>query len=88
MSPAHAETAAAFQREVEAKWDEAALTERILLSQKRRRMILEAQKNGVPPRWNHGEEPGEKVIWYRGEQGYNEWAFDYLPEGAQAEPIS
>ncbi|MEM8688105.1 MAG: hypothetical protein AAGF81_12285, partial [Pseudomonadota bacterium] len=60
----------------------------ILISQKRRRFIHEAHKKGTPPRWNHGEEPGEKVIWYRGEQGYSEWAFDYIPEGARPEALS
>ncbi len=69
-----------FKSEVREKWDEEELTTRILESQRRRNLILSAQKNGTPPRWNHGEEPGEEVIWYRGEGGYNEWAFDYLKE--------
>ena len=86
--PAHAETAAAMQADVAAHWDEEDITRRILLSQKRRRFIHNAHKKGVPPRWNHGEEPGEQVIWYRGEQGYSEWAFDYLPEGAKPEAMS
>ncbi|NKB50774.1 MAG: choline-sulfatase [Rhizobiaceae bacterium] len=67
-----------FQAEVESKWDEEEITVRILQSQQRRRLILNAQKNGLPPRWNHGEEPGDQVVWYRGDGGYNEWAFDHL----------
>lgn len=84
---AHSGTVAALRKAVEAKWNEPALTERIRLSQRRRQMILKAQTGGVPPRWNHGEAPGEKVSWYRGEQGYNEWAFDYLPEGGKPVPL-
>jgi choline-sulfatase len=54
------------------------------LSQKRRRLILEASRQGMRPRWNHGEIPGEEVRWYRGEGSYNDWAFDYLrPKGGE-----
>ncbi len=69
---------AQFVQEAELKWDEEKLTRDIILSQKRRRLVLGSNRNGTPPRWNHGENPGEKVAWYRGEQGYSEWAFDYL----------
>jgi choline-sulfatase len=61
------------------KWDQGKLTRDILLSQRRRRLILQANSNGAAPRWNHGESPGEKVIWYRGDGSYNDWAFTYLP---------
>lgn len=74
------EVVSRFQDEVDSKWDENELTARILLSQRRRRLIVEAQRHGIPPRWNHGEQPGEDVVWYRGEGGYSEWAFDYLKE--------
>ena len=69
------------------RWDEKTLTERILLSQRRRRLILGVQKTGYSPRWNHDENAGDEVAWYRGEQGYNEWAFDYLSEGAEPERL-
>ncbi len=69
-----------FQREADLKWDESQLTTDIVASQKRRRLIIESQKNGTPPRWNHDEQPGDDVVWYRGDGGYNEWAFDYLKE--------
>ena len=82
-----ADVRADFEQIARQMWDEEDLTERIVLSQRRRRLILEAQKSGESPRWNHGEAPGEDVIWYRGEQGYNEWAFDYLPEVAHPEPL-
>ena len=76
--PDHADTVAAFERHVAEKWDEATLTRDIMLSQKRRLLVRDAMKAGEATRWNHGERPDDKVLWYRGEQGYNEWAFDYL----------
>ncbi len=76
-----------FENIVAKRWDEETLTQRILLSQRRRRLILEAQKTGYSPRWNHGEDARDEVAWYRGEQGYNEWAFDYLPDSAEPERL-
>jgi choline-sulfatase len=64
---------------VAGKWDEQKLTKSILLSQARRLFVREATKEGTPTRWNHDEEPGEDVLWYRGQGSYNEWAFKYLP---------
>ncbi len=61
------------------RWDSSALAEAIKLSQRRRQLILRAAKQGLRPRWNHGEEPGSDVVWYRGESSYNDWAFQYLP---------
>ena len=69
---------------VEARWDSAALTEQIRLSQRRRQLVLEASKKGQRPRWNHGEAPGETVQWYRGETNYNDWAFAYEPASGRA----
>ena len=77
---AHAETLKAFMREVEAKWDDADITARVLDSQRRRRFVKEANRNGTAPRWNHGEAPDQDVPWYRGVQGYNEWALDHEPD--------
>ncbi len=68
-----------FQAEVQDKWNEADLTARIVQSQKRRGLIRKATSNGASSRWNHGEEAGDTVLWYRGESSYNEWAFEYLP---------
>ncbi|MEM7269220.1 MAG: choline-sulfatase, partial [Pseudomonadota bacterium] len=78
--PAHANTVAGFEQEIIARWDDAALTRAIRLSQRRRGLIKQANEYGGAPRWNHGETAGQAVRWYRGEQGYNEWAFDYTPE--------
>ena len=64
---------------VSKKWDIDTLTADIVESQKRRRLIVEGYKGGVKPRWNHAEEAHDEVIWYRGEGGYNEWAFSFLP---------
>lgn len=77
--PEYLEIANKFEAEVKSKWNEDEITERILLSQTRRRLILDSQRDGTSIRWNHDEKPDEKVLWYRGEGSYNEWAFDYLP---------
>lgn len=77
--PDYAETVDSFEAEVQSKWDSATLAEAIVISQKRRRFIIDAHKHGAEVRWNHGESAGQSVPWYRGEEGYNEWAFNYLP---------
>lgn len=76
--PEYAEAEARLMSIVAEKWNERRLTGDISLSQARRVLIREATKVGTAPRWNHGEEPGEKVLWYRGQSNYNEWAFSYL----------
>lgn len=68
-----------FRSETVQKWDSSALGEKIRLSQRRRRLILDSYTQNTKPRWNHGEDPTSKVLWYRGQQGYNDWAFSYLP---------
>jgi len=68
-----------FTQEAENKWHESALTEKIVRSQRRRALIRGATQKGTEVRWNHGEQPGEPVPWYRGQGGYNEWAFDFTP---------
>lgn len=75
----HADAEARLMAIVRGKWDEEELTRDILLSQSRRLFVREAMKQGTPTRWNHDEEPGEDVLWYRGQSSYNEWAFKYLP---------
>ena len=44
---------AAFVQEIESKWDIADLTERIITSQKQRRLILEALLSGEPSPWDY-----------------------------------
>jgi len=73
------EVAQSFADEVRQKWNESTLTEQILVSQKRRALVRDATKSGGEVRWNHGEQPGDAVRWYRGKEGYNEWAFNYTP---------
>jgi len=75
----YAETESRLQDAVRAKWNEPELTGQILLSQSRRLFVRQATQMGAPTRWNHGEAPGQEVIWYRGQGSYNEWAFKYLP---------
>ena len=76
--PAYTDLVTDFEKQVKEKWDEHTLTKQITISQKRRQLINQSQKLGVPIRWNHGESPSDKVLWYRGEGSYNTWAFDYL----------
>lgn len=77
--PDHSDILAGFEAEMAKKWDSDRLTKDILLSQRRREMIRNAMASGAPVRWNHGEAPGEATRWYRGEGGYNEWAFQLEP---------
>jgi choline-sulfatase len=77
-SPHHKALVATFLAEVQKKWNETLLTEQILLSQRRRRLIRRAIRDGTKPRWNHGERTDEEVRWYRS-GGYNKWALAYLP---------
>lgn len=77
--PDQAERVAEFEKMIAEKWDIDSLTADIIGSQKRRRLIVEGYKDGMKPRWNHAEEATDEVIWYRGEGGYNEWAFSFLP---------
>ena len=68
----------AFRSDCTHKWDEAALISAIQQSQKRRILVRAAMSKGVKQRWNHNETGKDQVIWYRGEQGYNEWAFKHI----------
>ena len=77
--PEHGELESRIRALVLQRWDNDALSERIRLSQKRRRLVLHSDLQGLRPRWNHDEEPGSDVVWYRGETSYNDWAFKYLP---------
>ncbi len=76
---AYQEITRACHKEISEKWNDALITEQIILSQKRRRLVLDATNKSRRPRWNHGERPDEEVVWYRGDGSYNDWAFDYLP---------
>ncbi|MCY4051632.1 MAG: choline-sulfatase [Gammaproteobacteria bacterium] len=64
-----------FLDEIQEKWNPTLLYEKIIQSQRRRLKIMNAQALGNKPRWNHGEKTNEQVLWYRGQGGYNEWAF-------------
>ena len=76
---AYADLASKFLSEVKQKWNNNELSKKIRLNQRQRRLILDSYKHGLKPRWNHEEDANSDVIWYRGEEGYNEWAFAYLP---------
>ena len=62
------------------RWDPAALTEQILLSQRRRQLIHAALSQGKVTAWDFGSADEKNNRWYRGQANYNDWAFDYLPE--------
>lgn len=69
---------------IQQRWDSEQLSQDIRLSQQRRVLIRSAMQQGAANTWNHDEEPDANVLWYRGKEGYNEWAFNYL----EAHPIS
>ena len=77
--PERMDLVAQVQSEVHKKWDSDELTKIIKLSQSRRRLVISGYQHGEKPRWNHDENPGDQVIWYRGDEGYSDWAFNYLP---------
>ncbi|WP_027855242.1 choline-sulfatase [Marinobacterium litorale] len=52
-NPAYAEQLAAFRQEAAQRWDSDAITERVLISQQRRRFIAEAHRQGIEPKWDH-----------------------------------
>ena len=77
----YADTVENFLNEIKTHWDEPQLTKDILLSQARRQLLISSVNKGVAPRWDHQEQPGQDVLWYRGEEGYNQWAYRYLSAG-------
>ncbi|TCK02577.1 choline-sulfatase [Marinobacterium mangrovicola] len=50
---AFADTLEAFRQESAQRWDSDAITERVLVSQRRRKLIAQAHKQGVEPAWDH-----------------------------------
>lgn len=69
---------AIFRRVTSEDWSAEKLTEDVIRSQKRRLLVESAHRKGQSPGWDYGERPGEKVPWYRGQEGYNEWAFRHV----------
>ncbi|MBN3562564.1 choline-sulfatase [Amphritea spongicola] len=49
----HAELLAAFRAEAAERWDSDAITRDVIISQKRRRLVAEAHKQGKEPIWDH-----------------------------------
>ena len=77
--PGYADTVSQLEAELRQKWNSRDLTARITESQRRRKLIISGYSDGTKPRWNHDENERDKVLWYRGEGSYNDWAFAYLP---------
>jgi choline-sulfatase len=67
-----------FREEVACKWDSGALTEEILLSQRRRRLVQSALSRGQPVNWEYNL--SEEISCFRGQTSYNEWAFSSIDE--------
>lgn len=53
QDPAYTDTLAAFRAEAEARWDSEAITRDVIISQKRRRFVAQAHKQGKEPLWDH-----------------------------------
>jgi len=68
-----------FENDIRSYWDNASLTQDILLSQKRRLLVNKAFNSGQNTPWDFNETTADRVPWYRGRQGYNTWAYDYTP---------
>ena len=51
--PAHAVTAAGFRAAVARRWDLGRLQTDVLASQRRRRFVSQALRQGVPTSWDH-----------------------------------
>jgi len=51
--PAQARREAAFAEEVAERWDFAALRRRVVISQRRRRLVFEALRRGRPAPWDY-----------------------------------
>ncbi|MCZ2720080.1 hypothetical protein O1D97_00085 [Marinomonas sp. 15G1-11] len=49
----HQERLAAFQREALERWDNDVLTEAVLISQRRRRLVVSALNKGKKKSWDH-----------------------------------
>ncbi len=77
--PALAEVVREFKRDITRNWDNDTLTRDILLSQKRRLLLNRASRNGTQPGWDYDKESDTDIPWYRGVQGYNQWAYNYVP---------
>ncbi len=78
--PAHAQTVAAFAAEAATLWDQEALSQQIVLSQRRRLLVRAAHDRGARPAWDFQAPDTTEDRWFRGDGNYNDWAFDFLPE--------
>jgi len=77
--PAYADVVDAFRLQIDRQWDNKTLTEDILLSQRRRQLLLRAMKQGNTPSWDFENTDPASIPWYRGVQGYNQWAYKFEP---------
>ncbi|MEM8812264.1 MAG: choline-sulfatase [Pseudomonadota bacterium] len=79
VDPACADILSSFTTERQNRWDSDALTREILASQKRRLFIRDAMKAGTRNAWDFIGPTVDDGKWFRGQTGYNDWAFDFLP---------
>ena len=78
--PQHQDRLTALLEEAYSKWDSDDLVEKILLSQRRRRLVLDAHAIGQAPHWDYDTGAEDDTRYYRGDGNYNDWAMDYLPK--------
>lgn len=77
--PAQSSVLADLKALVAERWDLEQLGAAIAHSRAERRLTHAALSKGIARTWSHGEIYGQEVPWYRGTQGYNEWAYAYDP---------
>ena len=83
VESAYADVVNNFQEQITCRWDNKTLTEDILLSQRRRQLLLRAMRKGAQPSWDFEHDTADSVPWYRGAQGYNQWAYSFEPVGEE-----
>ncbi len=70
--PAHADVAKAFAKEVEARWDDAAITQQVISSQRSRRLLHAAMSSGPLVSWDHQPMADAANIYVRNHQDWAE----------------
>ncbi|MEM1046971.1 MAG: choline-sulfatase [Pseudomonadota bacterium] len=77
-NPAHADRVETFRRDVATRWDVERLEADIRLSQRRRKFVADAMAKGRRTSWDYVPAENDSA-WFRGQCGYNDWAFDRVP---------
>lgn len=80
--PQHSSTANLFVDEIRQTWNCSLLTSQVVQSQRRVTRFSTHKPMVTNPAGIMAGDTGERGLWYRGETGYNDWAFpgDITPE--------